>query len=443
MAASAPPPSLSRRNFCLGQINGPVTFVAITLMSADTVLAAFVVKLMGGNVIWVGLLSSVIASATLLPNAYLAARLEALPRRLPYYRLGALLRTVARLVLAGALLFPLGLSPLATFVVVTCAMLGWGLAAGMANIPFWSVVSDSIPPQWRGRFFGLRNVLSGLLAVACGLWVKHMLAADSGLTFPRNFGIIALVAVVAEAIGTGAWCLARERPAVHQSRRLSFAKQLLRGPRLLRRDPNYRRLLRANVAYSLAMSCTVPFIVPYALRHMGVAVATLGIFIVARQAAFSGFALVWGRLSDRAGNRRVLVITSSLALLLPLAMLAARWIAPDALLQVGAWSLPAPVVFFAAVFALVGLASGGLEMASGNYLLEVAPARKRSTYLGFSATIGVPLAWAPFAASLLIGSHDRFGLGFAVSLVAAVVCLASVLRMAEVRGEGTPPPPLP
>ena len=434
----AAPPSLkllSRRNFWLGQVNGPVTMVSMTLLNTETVLAAFVVSLMGGNVIWVGLLASVIACAQLLPAVVLANRLAGAERRLPYYQAGAVLRTASRLGLALVLIFGRGDSQVVTFVVLATSMLLWALSAGISVIPFWSVVSDSIPPRWRGRFFGFRNVTGGLLCVGAGLWLKQMLSPESGYSFPINFGFIALAATVAEGIGTCAFCLTYEPPHARQSRRLPLGLEFLRGPRLFRRDPNYRRLLRARIAYSIAISFAVPFIVPFGLKQMGVAAAALGGFVVARQLAFSLSALVWSRISDQRGNRRLMTITGSLALLIPAAMLVAPLLPREAVLHPGGMVISLPAVFLAAVFALAGAAMGGLELAQNNYLLEMAPPRKRSTYLGFLYTVGVPLAWAPFVASLLIGPGDRFMLGFGLSLLAALVCLHSILRLSEVREE--------
>jgi MFS family permease len=435
MAAPGSPRLPSRRNFYLGLVNGPATAVSTALLATETVLAAFVVRLMGGNVIWIGLLASVIATATLLPNVYLASRMTVLPRRLPYYQFGAVLRTASRLGLVVTLIYGVNGPPLTTFLLVLGSMLVWALGAGISSILFSSIVSDSIPPQWRGRFLGWRNVIGGLLCMGGGLWLKQVLGARSGLVFPLNFALIAVVATVAEGIGVGAFCLSREPKPVRQSRQLPQVLQFLRGPRLFRRDPNYRRFLRANVAYSLAISCAVPFIVPFALKHGGVAAAALGSFVVARQLAFSLSNLVWSRISDQRGNRRLMIVTASLVLVVPLAMLTAPLLPPEAQMHLGAWQASAPAAYFVAVFALVGAATGGLELGQSNYLLEVAPPRKRATYLGFQSTVGVPLAWAPLAAALLIGRSDRFMLGFALSLLAALVCLYNVLRLSEVREE--------
>lgn len=438
MATSPPLRLLSRRNFWLGQINGPATMLSMTLLNTETVLAAFVVSLMGGNVIWVGLLASLIACASLLPGVLLANRMAVAERRLPYYQFGAVLRTGSRILLALVLILGQGESRLATFVALAGSMLLWAVGAGVSLIPFWSVVSDSIPPRWRGRFFGSRNVIGGLLSVAGGLWLRQMLSPESGYSFPINFGYIALASAVAEALGTGAWCLTYEPPPPRQSRRLPLGLQLLRGPRLWRRDPNYRRLLRANVAYSIAMSFVVPFIVPLGLKQLDVAAAALGGFVVARQLAFSLSALVWSQISDQRGNRLLLIITASLALLIPAAMLLAPSLPRDPAWHWGGVAVNFPAIFLTGVFALVGAATGGLELAQNNYLLEVAPPRKRSTYLGFLYAVGVPLAWAPFVASLLIGPHDRFLLGFALSLAAVLVCLYNLLRLSEVREEEEP-----
>lgn len=427
--------SLSRRNFYLGLINGSVTMLGMALLDSGTVVTAFVVQLMGGNVIWVGLLVSLYACSMQLPVTLLANRLETLRRRMPYYWISAVVRTFCWLVLGLVLLFGQGLSPLALFLVVGSLLLLWGLGLGVGVIPFWSVVSDTIPANWRGRYFGIRQFAGGAMCVGAGIYVRYMLGPESGLPFPRNYGVLALWATVAMAVGTAAFCANEEPPAVTQKRLVGLGFQLRRGPRAFRRDPNYRRLLRAIVGYGLAMSLVGPFIVPYGLKHLHLSVGAVGIFLIARQVAFSVSSFVWSYISDARGNRLLMIITSSLALLVPLAVLFAPLIPVKAAVTMAGWTVPAPVGYLTAVFILLGLATGGLELGYNNYLLEVAPPRKRSTYLGFLSTINLVLAWAPLAGSLLIGTADRYLLGFALSVVAGGVCLYNVVRLGEVREE--------
>lgn len=428
-------PKLSKRNFTLGLFNGSVTMLAGSLVNAETVMAAFVVELMGGNVIWVGLLISIFTASLYWPQILLANRLENQPRRLPYYWLSAAVRTFSRLLLAALLLWGTRLTPVSLFVLVSALLLLWAAAAGVGAIPFWSVVTDSIPPNWRGKFLGTRQLIGGLMSIGGGFFVASILRPDSGYTFPRNYGLLALYAMVFTFLGTGLWCLAEERPHPVQKRRVSVGFQLRRGPRLVRKDPNYRRLLRAAVFYGLAMSFVIPFIVPYALKHLGVAVAAVGAFIIARQLGFGLASSLWSYISDHFGNRLLLLITSSMALLIPLLMLGASWLQPEASLTVIGLNVDLRVAYLVAVFAVVGMTTGGRELGQSIYLLEVAPARKRATYLGFMSTVMLPLAWAPLLASLLIGRADRFMLGFGLSLAAALICLYNVARLSEVRFE--------
>jgi MFS family permease len=427
--------SLSLRNFYLGLFNGAVTMVGMALLDSGTVLTAFVVQLMGGNVIWVGLLSSVFTVSTQLPIALLANRLETIRQRMPYYWISALVRSSCWLVLGMVLVFGHGLSHLALFVLVCAAFLIWGLGSGVGAIPFWSIVSDSIPPNWRGRFFGIRQFTGGLMCVGAGVYVRHMLGPESGLAFPRNYGVLALWATAAMALGVAAFCASEDPPAVTQRRRVRLGLQLRRGPRAWRRHRNYRRLLRAVIGYGLAMSLVGPFIVPYGLKQLHIGAGAVGIFLIARQLAFSLSSFLWSYISDARGNRLLMVITSSLALLVPVAMLAAPLVPAGSRVAVAGLSVSAPVGYLAAVFVLLGLATGGLELGYNNYLLEVAPPRRRSTYIGFLSTINLVLAWAPLAGSLLIGGADRYMLGFALSVVAAGVCLYNVVRLGEVREE--------
>lgn len=428
-------PKLSKRNFSLGIFNGSILMLGGTLVNTETVMAAFVVELMGGNVIWVGLLISVFASSIYWPQVLLANRLESRPRRLPYYWFAAIMRTLTRGLLATVLLLGTGLSPVTLFILVTLLLLLWASALGVAIIPFWSVVTDSIPPNWRGKFLGGRQLIGGLLSIAAGFFVVSMLSPDSGYSFPRNYGLLALYATFFTFLGTGAWCLAEERPHPVQKRRVSVGFQFRRGPRLLRKDVNYRRLLRAAVFYGLSMSFVTPFIVPYALKHLGIAVAAVGAFIIARQLGFSLASSLWSYISDHFGNRLLLLITSSMALLIPLLMLGMSMVQPDSALTVIGLSVDLQVAYLVAVFAIVGTTTSGRDLGHSNYLLEVAPARKRATYLGFMSAVMLPLAWSPFLASLLIGRADRFMLAFGLSLAAALICLYNVVRLSEVRFE--------
>jgi MFS family permease len=426
---------LSRRNFYLGLFNGAVTMVGAALLDPGTVLPAFVVQLMGGNVLWVGLIVSLYGCSVQLPIALLANRMETVAHRMPFYWASALIRTLSWLALGLVLVRAHGLSHLTLFLIVAATFLVWGLGLGVSNIPFYSIVSDSIPPTWRGRFFGIRQIIGGLMCLGVGIYVQQMLGPHSGYAFPHNYGVLALWATVATSLGVAAFCVSEDRGAVTATRRLSLCLQLRRGPRLARRDPNYRRLLRVILGYGLAMSLTTPFIVPYGFQRFHLSAGAVGVFLIANQLAYSLSSFVWSYLSDAQGNRRLLLVTSGLVVLIPVAMLAAPLVPVGSTVALLGLVVSAPVAYLTAVFVLLGLASGGLVLGYNNYLLEVAPPRKRSTYLGFLSTLNLFLSWTPLAGALLIGSANHFALGFALATVAALVCLYNVLRLGEVREE--------
>ena len=60
---------------------------------------------------------------------------------------------------------------------------------GFAAVPFSDIFGKAIPSRLRGRFFALRGLLGGIIAVIAGIVVRYILKSDN-ILFPRNFGLI-------------------------------------------------------------------------------------------------------------------------------------------------------------------------------------------------------------------------------------------------------------
>ena len=90
------------------------------------------------------------------------------------------------------------------------------------------------------------------------------------------------------------------------------------------------------------------------------------------------------------------------------------------------------LALFALAFVPQGCAMSGMTMAQTNYLLDIAPNRRRATYVAFSSLLGFPLAWWPVAGAFIIG-EARFALGFGIALLAAIGTVTLVTRLREPR----------
>ena len=126
----------------------------------------------------------------------------------------------------------------------------------------------------------------------------------------------------------------------------------------------------------------VPFYVPYALLRLGVPDETIGLFISV--AALSGVIsnVLWGYVGEKYGVRWVLTFTSAMACTAPLMAISVQYLPIT-------WQ--AQCYFL--TFALNGASMSGMMVGFMSYMLNIAPPRIRSTYLGLgffkTARLGV------------------------------------------------------
>ncbi len=425
---------LSPRNFWLGVVNGTLIWASIAFLDPTTVLTVFALDLMGGSVIWVGILISLITMGMYWPQAVLANVFESQPRYMPYYRLASIVRIILRFGIWLAIVFVGASQPLTLFIVVAALLFAFTSAAGVAITPFFGIIGDTIPVTWRGKFFGLRFMLGGIASLGAGLYVKHVLSGTSGFTFPDNYAHLALLTAITGLVGWGAFCFVEESPHPSRSRRLPLGKQLARGPRLFRRDVNFRRLVRVRAFFEIAQALCLPFIVPFALQVGAVAKALVGLFLVARVLSFSGASILWSYISDNIGNRPLLIVSGVCALVLPAMILLAPRIPQTALLG-GSSGIDLRGGYFLLVFVVAGLFLSSQFLGQTNYLLEISDGRTRPTYLGFYFSVLIPLAWMPLVGSLIIGNAGRYHWGFVLSLVAGIGLLINAIKLGEPRND--------
>jgi MFS family permease len=425
---------LSKRNFVLGVVNGGLGQFSGSLVDPGTVLAVFVLDLVPGRqaVIWLGLLVSLINAGWFWPAALLAGKMATLERRQPYYQLSAVLRVFAVFGLWVLVARLGGGRPILLLTAIALIQLAISSAGGIGLMPFFSVVTDTIPANWRGKFFGARTFVGSLLAFIAGFWVKHLLAAE-GERLWDSYSLLFLASAIFGSVSFVAWSLAREAEHPVQRRQLPFRLQLWRGPRAYRRDTNFRRIVQVRVLTAFAGSLAFPFVVPYVLQYGLAGKSLVGAFLAATVLGRTASNIPWSHISDRRGNRLLLLISGGLSALLPVAVLLTPLIPRITLLGPGSLVPDLTVAYLLALFVLIGASQSGMEVGQTNYLLEVAPTAKRTTYLGFYYTVLTPASFAPLVGALIIGTGNYYMLGFGLAALLGLWSVASVVGMDEVR----------
>lgn len=425
---------LVKRNFVLGVVNGALWQLANAFINPSTVVPAFILALGRGDKIWIGLITACMNSGWAWPQVFLARHLSTKQKLLPYYWISAVGRgvTIGALTLVVALMHDA--RPVVVFTTIALLFLLYGSCGAVGIIPFMSIVSDSMPAALRGRFFGLRWLFGGLMGMAAGFVVKEVLSGRFGLTYPTSYVVLFSLAAVVYIASVVAFSLVREPPHDPQRHELTLQMEIARGPRLLRRDRDFRLLILSRVCDAVGGGLTVPYMAAFALQQLDAPEETVGLFLALQAGAGALSNLFWSYIGDKRGNRRLLILSAYTAVF-PAAVALASLVIPAT--PLGMW-FGVPVTLRLAVFSLAfipqGCAMSGMTMGQTNYLLDIAPNRRRATYVAFSSLVGFPLAWWPVAGALIIGGA-RYSLGFAVALLAAVATVVIVTRLREPRAE--------
>ncbi len=412
-----------KRNFIFGVLNGAFSNFYSALLDPSLVLSWFVSQLTTSNFL-IGLITPIQGGGWFLPQLVISSYLQRRQRKLPFY---------ARV--AGARVAIWGLMTLAVFLIEDPALLlvvfftllaAYSLTAGLAGISFIDIVAKAIPATRRGAFFGWRRFSGGFLALGGSLLVKYILDEGRGLTFPDNYAILFLLSFFALCVGLGSFTLVVEPVEPVNEERVSLGRQFRRALDLPRRDANYRRFLTMRLLL-MAAEIATPFYIVYAKRALSVSVGMVGVYLTGATLASFASNLLWGRISDRRGNKLLLILSSALGLLIPLTALS---IGPLADMWPGLREL-APSLF-ALVFVLSGGYKSGAMIGNMNFLLEIAPADSRPLYIGFTnTTMGIALLASSVGG--LIVDITGFTVLFSLALAFYAVAFFLALRLQEPR----------
>jgi hypothetical protein len=426
MAISSNPRTV-RRNFQFGVVNGLLVGLGEALLDPTLVLVAFVNHLSASPLL-VGLVVPLRDGAWLLPQLWVSSHLQSQPRKLPYFAR----MSVVRVTCLGALcLVTLTVRDPVWLLAVFFGAYGlYALTAGVGGLPFLEVVSKAIPPRQRGLFFAWRLTLAGLMALGASGVVRWLLAQPAGLTFPRNYGVLFGLGTL--ALGGAMFMLQRinEPPDYETRPPVSFFSQLRRAVILVRGDGNYLRFLAMRGALLVAGSAS-PFFAVYVQRQLGGPPEMVAIYL----AVVSGVGLVsnvlYGRFSERLGNRRMMVLATGLGLLMSALVLGLGLLAGP----LGIRGMAAALCLLP-VYALLSAREAGIGVAGYSLLMDIAPPAERSVYMGFTNSI-LGIILLSTGLSGLVVEHWGFTALVGLTLIAYLMALWAALTMRDAAPSAT------
>ena len=431
----SPPPGLSRLQIrqalrlwtaegCIASANG-----ALTTGAFQTGFALF----LGCSAFWIGALGGIPAFAGLvqLVSSFLAQRYG---RRKP---LALGFSFAGRLLWVPMLLIPFAL-PRPLWVGAFLALMLLSALCANVSAPLWTAwITDLVPEDNRGRYFGRRNMYAGWVGTAAPLAGGFFLDAATKsarwgqpLAFAAIFGTATVFAAISLGLGRRSPDVPRAVPDADGPRQSALA--YYQAPFA---DPNFRRLLLYCVVMVVAQGVAGPFFTVYQLEYLKLGYTAFQLLGAVSTLASLGSMPLWGSLADKYGNKPVLMICCGLVLLPPLMWNLA---APDGIS--GLWGYgPAhhlrvslTKLDIIALNALAGLGWAGVGLTQFNLVIGSAPSEKRTAYVSAIAAVsGLAGGLAPVAGgALMVGlAHTHFPAHGLVRMNYHVVfVLSAVLR---------------
>lgn len=407
-------------------------FAAIfSCVTAEVLLSNFAIEL-GATSVEIGMLAAIPMLANFLQpiGAYLADRTNSRrwyglqiisPARLLWLMLGVGIISFQNSAIAAHQLVQLTI--LVAILTHTCS------ALGCASWTSW--MAALVPRPLRGRYFGLRNSAASLTNLLCVPLLGAIISHWQGGTI-EGYGIVLILAILAGIVSLiFQMFMADVNPqTVEPEATLSLSIPPQPQPSAiasLLKDTNFLKFLLYFGMWMFAVNLSVPFFNVYLLKDLSLDIGWVTIYNSLTAGANVVMLMFWGKLSDRIGNRPVLLSVGLLVAIIPLLWLG---VSPNS------FSLWLGLPF---LYLLGGSAWSGIDLCSYNIQMAIAPSKQSSSYFAIAAAIsGIGGALGTTVGGFLAQSAFFGGMSslFVVSAILRLVGLIPLIFVREREEEG-------
>jgi MFS family permease len=290
---------------------------------------------------------------------------------------------------------------------------------GAFSLPVWqSLMSDYLPYNKRGRYFGWRNKVLGAVGIL-GLFGAGLILHLSKGNIMLGFLLIFILACLCRFICVYFLCRMYEpKQRFSPEAYFSFWDFLKRA-----RESNFARFVIFNSVFLFCVNLAAPFFSVLMLRDLKFNYLTYTTLVTAVSLATIFTIDRWGRNADKSGNMKVIRVSSLLISSLPF------W-----------WILNQNPGYLVFAQILSGIAWAGFNLCGLNFIYDAVTPAKRTrciAYFNFFNGIAICLGslTGGFLASRLplIFNYRLFSLFFLAGVLRFAVALTLPGRIREVR----------
>ena len=282
---------------------------------------------------------------------------------------------IGRAFLVGAATAPLIGGSLGVKVLIASLAIYQSMAA-IAGCAWNSWMRDLVPSSEHGRFFGRRTAATTALSVIAALggaaiidlWKSYM---PEYAVF--GYSLLFLVGAIVGYIGVYLLRITPDKPMA-PAEKAGPALAPLFAPL---REENFKRLILFLASWNFAANLAAPFFTVYMLKSLDYPMTTILALTIASQLSNIAALGLWGALIDRFSNKSVLGVAAPLFLACTLA-----WTFTGV-----PWVKPYILYLLAVIHILMGVATAGVGLASGNIAMKLSPPGQATAYLAANGVI--------------------------------------------------------
>jgi len=396
--------------------------IGMSFASGSTVLPALVNHLSGSPLV-VGLISTLGSGGWLLPQLFAASRVHGLARKKPAIIIPSLIGRPTFLISALAVLYLAVPNPTLAVAIFLAGFGIFNMSDGISSVPWFDLFSRAVPPWRRGRFIGSTQVISAILTIAVGGVVGYILGERSPFQYPVNYAVLFFITAGFLGISLLFTFSIREIPGKSDEPRPTVRDYMRELKGIWKGDRDFRLITGIRLLLALT-ALSSPFYTVYALNEKGVSMGTVGWFLSAQIAGGFVYSIIGGYLLERFGGRLTTNVEAVLALAAPVLGIVSGYFLPGG----SPWFLG----IYLLLFAFMGAMNNSFMLGHMNYLLEMSPEDKRSTYVGLSNTLTGVIIVIPLLGGALV-ELISYGPLYILTALCVAPTLSLTLRLSEPR----------
>jgi MFS family permease len=253
------------------------------------------------------------------------------------------------------------------------------VADTLSNPPWGSMMADLVHEDLRGRYFSFRGRIAGVITLVCSFIAGAVLQISTGNVFV-GFAIIFGGAMLSRLLSFYFLSRMYEPPVARERANAPSVLQIVKG---LGASNLGRFTLYVSLIYFGTMIAG-PFFSVFMLRDLHFSYVTYTIIGTASPISALLFLPFWGRRADRAGNMKIVRITTCLMPLIPLL-----------------WLVSASPVFLMAANIYSGFVWSGFSLATMNFVYDASEPGSRTKQIAVFNSI----VWLALSIGALVGGY--------------------------------------